>query len=72
MLLYFRHDIWRIIVAWVGSLTGRRRGDPDARMGWLIIVGSIPIVVLGLLFQDRSRRRSATCGSSRSRWSSSR
>ncbi|RBY87673.1 undecaprenyl-diphosphate phosphatase [Blastococcus sp. TF02A-30] len=52
VLLYFRHDIWRIITAWVGSLGGRRKGDPDARMGWLIIVGSLPIGVLGLLFQD--------------------
>jgi undecaprenyl-diphosphatase len=52
VLLYFRKDIGRIIVAWLGSLAGRRKGDPDARMGWLIIVGSIPIVVLGLLFQD--------------------
>ena len=52
VLLYFRRDIGRIIVAWLGSLAGRRKGDPDARMGWLIIVGSIPIVVLGLLFQD--------------------
>jgi len=53
VLLYFRHDIARIIAAWFGSLAGRRKGDPDARMGWLIIVGSIPIVVLGLLFQDQ-------------------
>jgi undecaprenyl-diphosphatase len=53
VVLYFRHDIWRIIVAWLGSLTGRRKADPDARMGWLIIVGSIPIVILGLLFKDR-------------------
>ncbi|TFV75619.1 undecaprenyl-diphosphate phosphatase [Blastococcus sp. CT_GayMR20] len=52
VLLYFRHDIARIVVAWLGSLGGGRKGDPDARMGWLIIVGSIPIVVLGLLFQD--------------------
>lgn len=52
VLLYFRREIWRIIVAWLGSLAGRRKGDPDARMGWLIIIGSIPIVVLGLLFQD--------------------
>src|SRR5918995_5962335 len=53
VLLYFRKDIWRIIRQWVLSL-GRRelRGDPDARMGWLIIIGSVPIVVLGLLFQD--------------------
>ena len=53
VLLYFRHDIWRIITAWIGSLGGGRKGDPDARTGWLIIVGSIPIVVLGLLFQDQ-------------------
>ncbi len=52
VLLYFRKDIGRIIVAWLGSLAGRRRGGPDARMGWLIIIGSLPIVVLGLLFQD--------------------
>ncbi len=52
VLLYFRREIARIIVAWCGSLIGRRKGDPDARMGWLIIVGSIPIAVLGLLFQD--------------------
>jgi undecaprenyl-diphosphatase len=54
VLLYFRHDIARIIGAWVSSLfRSERRGDPDARMGWLIIVGSIPIVVLGLVFQDQ-------------------
>jgi undecaprenyl-diphosphatase len=54
VLLYFRRDIARIIGAWSASLRHReRRGDPDARMGWLIIVGSIPIVVLGLLLQDQ-------------------
>jgi undecaprenyl-diphosphatase len=54
VLIYFRRDIGRIISAWVRALVGRiPRNDPDARMGWLIIVGSIPIVVLGLLLQDR-------------------
>ena len=54
VLLYFRRDIGRIVRAWVLSLFRRElRRDPDARMGWLIIVGSIPIVVLGLLFQDK-------------------
>src|ERR1700710_1933312 len=53
VLVYFARDIARIVSAWLGSLVGRRKGDPDARMGWLIIVGSIPIVVLGLLFQHR-------------------
>ncbi len=53
VLLYFRRDIGRIIRAWGLSLGDRsRRSDPDARMGWLIIIGSVPIVVLGLLFQD--------------------
>jgi undecaprenyl-diphosphatase len=52
VLLYFRHDIWRIITAWLGSLAGRRKADADARMGWLIIIGSIPIIVLGLLLKD--------------------
>jgi undecaprenyl-diphosphatase len=53
VLLYFRRDIARIVVHWLRALVDRSmRSDPDARMGWLIIVGSIPIVVLGLLFQD--------------------
>ena len=54
VLLYFRRDIGRIISAWVRSLGDRAvRRDPDARMGWLIIVGTLPIGILGLLFQDR-------------------
>jgi undecaprenyl-diphosphatase len=53
VLLYFRRDIARIVVHWLRAFTDpSMRSDPDARMGWLIIVGSIPIVVLGLLFQD--------------------
>ena len=53
VVVFFWRDIVRIVSHWFGSFTGRvPRNDPDARMGWLIIVGSIPIVVLGLLFQD--------------------
>lgn len=53
VVLFFWRDIVRIIGHWFRALSGRiPRSDPDARMGWLIIVGSIPIVVLGLLFQD--------------------
>lgn len=52
VIVFFRRDIVRIIGAWFGSLTRRvPRTDPDARMGWLIIIGTVPIVVLGLLFQ---------------------
>ena len=53
VLVYFAKTIGRVIAQWWRSLLGRvPRNDPDARMGWLVIVGSIPIVVLGLLFQD--------------------
>jgi undecaprenyl-diphosphatase len=52
VLLYFWRDIVRIVGAWFRSLFGKiPRNDPDARMGWLVIIGSIPIVVLGVLFQ---------------------
>jgi undecaprenyl-diphosphatase len=54
VIVFFWRDIVRIITAWFGSLTGKvPRADPDARMGWLVIIGSLPIVVLGLLFQDQ-------------------
>ena len=53
VIIYFRRDIWLIIRSWVGSLTGKvPRDNAEARMGWLVIIGSVPIVVLGLLFQD--------------------
>src|SRR3954451_14049131 len=51
VLLYFRRDIWLILRSWAGSLAGRvPRDNFEARMGWLVIIGSVPIVVLGLLF----------------------
>ena len=54
VVIFFWHDIVRIIGQWSRSLVGRvPRNDPDARMGWLIILGSLPIIVLGLLFQDQ-------------------
>ena len=53
VLIYFRRDIWRIGSAWVQSLwRPERRGETDARMGWFIIVGSLPIVILGILLKD--------------------
>lgn len=53
VIIFFWRDIVRIISRWFGSLTGKiPRNDPDARMGWMIIVGSIPIGILGVLLQD--------------------
>ena len=54
VVVFFWRDIVRIIGHWFRALVGRiPRNDPDAKMGWLIIVGTIPIVVLGLLFQTQ-------------------
>ncbi|WP_424935712.1 MULTISPECIES: undecaprenyl-diphosphate phosphatase [Bacteria] len=54
VVVFFWRDIVRIIKHWSLALVGRLpRNDPDARMGWLIIIGSIPIVVLGLFFQEQ-------------------
>ncbi|MFJ8695740.1 undecaprenyl-diphosphate phosphatase [Streptomyces roseolilacinus] len=53
VLIYFRKDISRILSAWFRSLTDKSmRSDHDARMGWLVIVGSIPIGVLGVTLKD--------------------
>ncbi|MFI2435164.1 undecaprenyl-diphosphate phosphatase [Streptomyces sp. NPDC018693] len=54
VLIYFRKDIGRILSAWTRSLTDKTmRKDQDARMGWLVIVGSIPIGVLGVTLKDQ-------------------
>lgn len=53
VLLYFRRDIARILRASARSIRDREaRHDPDARIGWLVLLGTIPIGVLGLTFQD--------------------
>ncbi|KFJ05063.1 undecaprenyl-diphosphate phosphatase [Bifidobacterium subtile] len=61
VLLYFRHDIARILSHWFGCLFGRNgkdlksrmgSGDKDAALGWYIIIGTIPIVLAGVLFKS--------------------
>ncbi len=58
VVIYFWRDIKRIIAKWFQALPfgpWKNRvptDDPDVRMGWIVIIGSIPIVVLGLLFED--------------------
>lgn len=53
VIIYFRQDIWRIANAWLRSLVRPElRGTLDARMGWFIIIGSLPIVILGVLLKD--------------------
>lgn len=52
-ILYFWKDIVRIAAAWVrGLASAEARTDPDYTLGWGVIVGSIPVAVVGLAFKD--------------------
>ena len=53
VILYFVHDIWRIARTWVrGLVQPEWRGHRDFRMGWYIIVGTIPVGLVGFAFRD--------------------
>ena len=53
VVIYFRNDIARILKAWFASLTKvEQRSSPDAKMGWYVIIGTIPIGVAGLAFRS--------------------
>ena len=56
VLLYFRADLLRIARTWGASLRRPElRSELDARMGWYIIVGTVPIAVFGFVFRDQIR-----------------
>ncbi|MDA4088055.1 Undecaprenyl-diphosphatase [Mycolicibacterium hassiacum DSM 44199] len=52
VLLYFARDIGRIVRAWFDGLLVRAHRGVDYWLGWYVIVGTIPIGVLGLLLKD--------------------
>ena len=55
-MVFFWRDIWRILTKWFGSFSGKHpKDDPDVKMGWLVIIGTVPIVLAGVLFQDLIR-----------------
>jgi undecaprenyl-diphosphatase len=54
VLIYFREDLWRVARAWLRSLRDPSvRGGIDARMGWYLIIATIPISVFGLAFHKQ-------------------
>jgi undecaprenyl-diphosphatase len=59
VLIYFRKDIARIASAWLTKVIMRKEvagnSRQDVRIGWMIVVGTLPIVVLGYLFQENIR-----------------
>ena len=56
VVVYFARDIARILTAWLrGIFVPARRDDVDYRMGWYVIIGTIPIAVMGYAFKDTIR-----------------
>jgi len=54
VLLYFRHDLWRIATASLAGVRDREaRKNIDARLGAYIVLGTIPIAVFGFVFHDQ-------------------
>ena len=57
VVIYFFKDIVRIVRAWFGSLfSGSKQNNAekaDAKLGWLIIVGSLPVIAIGLIFKNQ-------------------
>jgi undecaprenyl-diphosphatase len=51
VLIYFRHELWAIARRWLSG--PRRYDDPDVRLGWFLIVATIPIGILGFAFRDQ-------------------
>jgi undecaprenyl-diphosphatase len=54
VLIYFAKDIWRITRVWLIGIRDKSvRSSLDYRMGWYVIIGSVPIGAFGFLFKDQ-------------------
>ncbi|MEJ7825341.1 MAG: undecaprenyl-diphosphate phosphatase [Solirubrobacteraceae bacterium] len=54
VVLYFRADLLRIVRTWLASLRDPAlRGEVDARLGWYLIIATVPISIIGLAFKDQ-------------------
>ena len=55
VLVFFAKDIWRILTAWFAGLFDKAKRGFDYRMGWMVIVGTIPVGIAGVLLKDLIR-----------------
>jgi undecaprenyl-diphosphatase len=55
VLVYFARDIVRIVKSWFNGLLVTAHRNADYRLGWYVIIGTIPICIVGLLFKDEIR-----------------
>ena len=54
VLIYFARDIGHLVATWFcGFVSAQVRATPDYRIAWLVIIGTIPIGVLGFIFEDQ-------------------
>jgi undecaprenyl-diphosphatase len=54
VIIYFRKDLWAIIVAFIQGLVRRKPfAEFDSRMGWYLILATIPASIIGLLIKDQ-------------------
>src|SRR5688500_160401 len=54
VLIYFRHDLWRISSGWLRALVRPdARDTPEWRLGWAIVVATIPIGIFGLALESQ-------------------
>ena len=54
VLIYFREDLLNIARTWLASLRDpARRSDLDARLGWYLVIGTVPIAIFGFIFKDQ-------------------
>ena len=55
VLVFFAKDIWRILTGWFAGIVDKRKRGFDYRMGWMVIVGTIPVGIAGVLLKDLIR-----------------
>jgi undecaprenyl-diphosphatase len=51
-VLYFRRDLWRYLVAWLGSIARRSIRTQDERLAWALVIGTLPGAIVGAVFED--------------------
>ena len=52
VLAYFRRQVWDLIAAWLGSILNRKIDSQEARLAWLIVLGTAPAAIMGVLWSD--------------------
>ena len=50
VVIYFRKELKKMFIEWLGSLRGKH--TPDSRLAWAVLLGTIPVGLAGLIFKD--------------------